>query len=80
MLDLASMAVDPDHQRRGIGRQLLQAECELADKAGQDIYLEAIPSGKKLYENAGFEILGEVRMLDESYPLTLMLRRAKGAA
>lgn len=54
MTDLDSLGVHPHHQRRGIGRLLLdwgtrQAECE-----GKDCYLVATPAGVPLYRAAGF--------------------------
>lgn len=69
------MVVHPNHQGRGIGRKLLDAICELADRAGQDIYLEASEPGKRLYEKAGFVVLGEKTFLEGVAPVPAMLRR-----
>lgn len=72
------MVVHPSQQGRGIGRKLLDAICELADKAGQDVYLEASPAGRRLYEKAGFEVLQEKTLLGGPGPdMTAMLRRAR---
>ncbi|KAL1589293.1 hypothetical protein WHR41_02294 [Cladosporium halotolerans] len=74
---VVSMVVHPDRQGKGIGKRLLEKDCELADAAGQDIYLEASPAGKKLYLNAGFEVIGEKSMLDGAAAVTAMLRKAR---
>ena len=48
----------PDHQRKGIGRRLLDWGIEHARQDGKDIYLMAKPAGKALYLGAGFEEIG----------------------
>jgi len=78
--DVPSMAVDPDYQGHGIAKRLLQKLCELADEAGQDIYLESTTAGLPLYKKAGFEVLGELSMLDGEYQLSSMLRKPKTSA
>lgn len=70
------MIVHPEYQGRGIGRRLLDEICNLADKAAQDIYLEASPVGTKLYLNAGFEKIGEISLINGSYILACMLKKA----
>jgi ribosomal protein S18 acetylase RimI-like enzyme len=75
--DVPSMAVDPDYHGQGIAKKLLQKLCELPDKAGQDVYLEATTAARTLYKNAGFEVLGELEMLNGEYLLTSMLRKPK---
>jgi ribosomal protein S18 acetylase RimI-like enzyme len=70
------MIVHPDYQGRGIGTRLLAEICCLADKAGQDVYLDASPAGTKLYLNAGFEKVGEIDIQDGRYVLACMLRKA----
>jgi len=74
------MAVDPDYQGHGIAKQLMQKLCELADEAQQDIYLESTVAGLSLYKKAGFEVLGELSMLDGEYLLSSMLRKPKPLA
>lgn len=71
------MAVDPDYHGKGIAKLLLQKICEYADQAQQDIYLESTEAARTLYRNAGFEVLGELLMLDGAYLLTSMLRKPK---
>jgi ribosomal protein S18 acetylase RimI-like enzyme len=71
------MAVDPDYHGQGIAKRLLQKLCEIADEARQDVYLESTTAARTLYKNAGFEVLGELVLLDERYLLTAMLRKSR---
>ena len=56
--ELLNMAVDPDHQRRGVGRALLaEARQSLLEAGTKRIYLEVRLSNTpalKLYYSAGF--------------------------
>jgi len=74
--DVCSMAVDPEWQGRGIGKLLLAEDCKRADQAGQDVYLESTVAGKRLYQSAGFESLGECKVLDGTVAICPMLRKA----
>jgi ribosomal protein S18 acetylase RimI-like enzyme len=71
------MAVDPDYHGQGIAKRLLQKLCEIADEARQDIYLESTTAARTLYKHAGFEVLGELVLLDGEYLLTSMLRKSR---
>ncbi|KAI4163547.1 MAG: hypothetical protein LQ342_002819 [Letrouitia transgressa] len=53
-LALDMLDTHPDHQRKGAGRQLVKWGTDIADEAGLPIYLEATPSGLKLYRSMGF--------------------------
>ncbi|KAH6855490.1 acyl-CoA N-acyltransferase [Chaetomium sp. MPI-CAGE-AT-0009] len=68
---LMSLAIDPAHQRRGIGKMLLQHGLELAAKAGKDAFLIATPEGKGLYRSLGFLDVGEPASLGTTphYPM-----------
>ena len=74
------MAVHPDYQGHGIAKRLLQRICEFADEAGQDVYLESTTAGLSLYKKGGFEVLGELSMLEGEYTLYSMLRKPKSLA
>jgi GNAT superfamily N-acetyltransferase len=74
--DISSMMVHPEYQGRGIGSRLLSKICVLADKTGQDVYLEATPAGTKLYLNAGFQPVGDISFLDGEYVIICMLKKA----
>lgn len=60
-----SIAVDPDHQGKGIGTMLALWGVEQAMKEGRDVYLLASSAGALLYKKLGFteiygtEIMGE---------------------
>lgn len=56
------LAVHPDHQKKGIGRKLLQWGLDEADRLGLIAYLEASPDGIRLYESTGFEKVKDVTM------------------
>lgn len=60
------LAIDPAHQRRGIGRMLLKHGLELAGKAGKDAFLVATPEGRGLYHSFGFVDVGELAVLGET--------------
>lgn len=49
----------PDHQRKGVGKALLQTCLEEAAELGLITFLEATEDGKLLYEKCGFQVLWE---------------------
>ncbi len=59
-VDLDFLAVDPQQQRRGIGKKLLAWGMEHAASEGKDCFLVATPAGKPLYLACGFEELGDI--------------------
>ncbi|RAO66351.1 uncharacterized protein BHQ10_002363 [Talaromyces amestolkiae] len=80
---LGVLVVHPNHQKRGIGRQLLQWGLDEADRLGLVTYLEASTDGVRLYESAGFEKLKDVFMNLRPFgakgdlPIRLMIRQPK---
>ncbi|RYP14775.1 hypothetical protein DL765_006152 [Monosporascus sp. GIB2] len=52
---LGSMAVHPDHRRRGAGRLLAQWGIDIAEQLKLPIYLEATFEGVPLYDSVGFK-------------------------
>ena len=58
---LKVVAVNPDRQRQGAGRVLVEWGCAEADRRGVAAYLEASVVGKGLYAKCGFS---EVGLLD----------------
>jgi ribosomal protein S18 acetylase RimI-like enzyme len=72
-LALDSLGVHPDHQKKGIGRMLLDWGIKEASKQGKECYLVATPAGLPLYRSAGFE---DVRVLDIFGTPHVSMRRA----
>ena len=57
--DLQTVAVHPDHQRRGIGKLLMDWGMDVAERMNVPVYLEATYEGAPLYKKCGFETLPE---------------------
>ncbi|KAL3418383.1 Puromycin N-acetyltransferase 1 [Phlyctema vagabunda] len=51
------LAVHPNHQRRGVGKLLMQWGLQTADQLHVPIYLESSHSGLRMYESLGFRTL-----------------------
>jgi GNAT superfamily N-acetyltransferase len=57
---LMFLGVRPDHQGRGLGRQLVAAGQDRARTDGQGVYLESTnPQNLPFYASAGFTVLGD---------------------
>ena len=70
------MIVHPDYQSRGIATSLLERGLEEVDRAGQDVYLIATPTGRSLYHRCGFEDLEELHLNGlKNYKMLAMIRR-----
>ncbi|KAL7805065.1 acyl-CoA N-acyltransferase [Trichoderma aethiopicum] len=54
------LGVDPQHQRKGIGRMLLDWGLSRAASENKDCYLTATPAGRPLYTKRGFEVVRTV--------------------
>ncbi|KAI7971321.1 hypothetical protein EIK77_007375 [Talaromyces pinophilus] len=76
---LQVLAVHPHHQRKGIGRKLIQWGLDEADRLGLIAYLEATADGARLYEQTGFEKVKDVYMdlrpfsVEEDIPIRVSL-------
>ena len=55
---LAALFVDPDHQGKGLGKQLLKHVKNLRDELTLDVYKENTPS-IAFYQSQGFEVVKE---------------------
>jgi predicted N-acetyltransferase YhbS len=66
------MAVDPDHQRQGVGSTLLKMLCDVVDANALDIFVLSSPDGIQLYSKFGFKAVGVVETKQGSF--TSMLR------
>ena len=62
---LKMLCVDPDFQRRGIGKIHLDWAIERALPQGHDLYLESSPAGERGYLKAGFETAGYDELADK---------------
>lgn len=54
-VDVEILATDPEYQRIGAGRMLMDEVCKVADQLGLPAYLEGSEEGRRLYEACGFE-------------------------
>lgn len=75
MSDLDYLGVHPDHQRRGIGKQLLNWGLDKAREQDKDVYLIATPAGFPLYQAVGFENLGSFLLFDEAHYGMIMRKK-----
>ena len=76
---LPLIGIDPLHQGKGYGSQLLQKALGIVDSQGLAAYLEATtPSSRALYERQGFEVVRELRVAG-SPPMWPMIRRPTAA-
>lgn len=84
-VDLQTVAVHPSHQRRGVGKLLMEWGMDVAERMNVPVYLEATHEGVPLYEKCGFETLNEgillkpeVTKLEKDVVAPLMVRMPKG--
>lgn len=70
---LGTLGIDPPHQGRGVGQQLLAAFLERADSDGTPSWLETDREANVgFYERAGFAVAGQVSVFET--PIWLMRR------
>ncbi|KKY32446.1 putative gnat family [Diaporthe ampelina] len=65
-LHLNYLVIDPNHQRKGIGRLLAQDGLERAAGQGRDVCLRSTPEGRPLYLALGFRQVLEQKVIGES--------------
>lgn len=68
------LGVDPDHQRKGLGSQLLTPMLERCDREGTRAYLEtSLPANVPFYTRSGFQVVEKIER--EGWPkFWLMVR------
>ncbi|KAJ3472936.1 hypothetical protein NLG97_g10620 [Lecanicillium saksenae] len=59
----------PDYQRQGVGNLLVEWGVKKADELRPAAFVEASPTGTRLYERHGFHVLEQVSIKDERWPL-----------
>ncbi|EJT78398.1 hypothetical protein GGTG_03499 [Gaeumannomyces tritici R3-111a-1] len=60
--ELEVLAVDPNQQGKGIGRQLTERGLELAVREQKDVFLLSSSAGDALYSKVGFKPVGDFTM------------------
>lgn len=75
---LNSLAVDPVHQRRGIGRQLVEWGLQQARQEQVPVGLEASLKGVGLYERLGFRRVNRMELLPEITVDAMLWRDTNG--
>ncbi|KAL5040773.1 hypothetical protein BDW71DRAFT_193128 [Aspergillus fruticulosus] len=66
------MAVDPNHQRQGVGSTLMKIFCDYIDDNALDAFVLSSPAGIRLYYRFGFKAVGIVETKQGNF--TSMLR------
>lgn len=61
-VELHYLSIDPQHQRKGVGRVLAKEGLGRASAEGRDVWLRATVEGRRLYLSLGFEEVGEGRV------------------
>ena len=75
-LHISSLAVLPEKQKQGVGRQLVDHFCNLADSKSLAGYLETDrKENVSYYERFGFELVGEGAILNQQNWFMLRPRR-----
>jgi len=69
--------VDPKHQRKGVGRLLLDGGIDKAKEQRRDVYIISMEAGRPLYLGAGFKQIGSLETFGVSqYPMLLKTSNA----
>jgi len=75
---LDTMAVLPEHRRRGIASHLLEAGHAWADDAGLPCALDTeTPSNVAFYRRRGYQVVAELRVPDSDMTISAMRRRVR---
>jgi predicted N-acetyltransferase YhbS len=71
-LGITFMAVDPNHQRQGVGSALMDMFCRTLDENELDAFVMSSPMGARLYSKFGFKAVGAIQTKQGN--ITSMLR------
>jgi GNAT superfamily N-acetyltransferase len=58
--ELEALYIAPEYQRRGYGMEALNWGLETAREEGVEVWVWSSNAGKRVYERAGFEVLGRI--------------------
>ena len=64
-LHLASIAVPPNHQHKGVGKALMQWGMKVAAEEQVPVTLESSKIGRRMYSSLGFVVIEQSVMWDE---------------
>ncbi|KPM34477.1 hypothetical protein AK830_g12091 [Neonectria ditissima] len=70
------IGIEPKHQRRGIGRMLLEWGIKHAEKDDRECYLVATPAGRPLYLAYGFEDVRTLQIFGVPHSSMILRRRS----
>lgn len=65
MTDCHTVAVHPDYQGKGVGKQLVQWGLDVSERLKVPVYLESTHEGLPLYERTGFRKLEGITLKPE---------------
>jgi len=68
-LELMSLAVDPEYQRKGIASKLLKAMFEKTDSYGYTTYVSADIDNVDFYKKHGFKVIKEINVKIKDFDL-----------
>jgi ribosomal protein S18 acetylase RimI-like enzyme len=68
-LELMSLAVDPEYQRRGVASKLVKAMLERTDSYGYYTYVSADIDNVDFYKKHGFKVIKEITIKIRDYDL-----------
>ncbi len=64
LASLGIVMVDPNHRRKGLGKQAVQQCLNVAALAGSPVTLVATPEGYPLYHALGFQTIGQIHRFE----------------
>ena len=69
--------VDDRYQRRGFGKMLMARACEIADREGLDIFVQANEFAESFYQNFGFSTEERLKIPPDGVTQCFLIRRSR---
>ncbi|CEO58570.1 hypothetical protein PMG11_03282 [Penicillium brasilianum] len=69
--------VDHAYQGRGMGKMLMGKACEIADREGLDVFVQANEFAESFYRNFGFETEEKVEIPPDGVTQCFLIRRSR---